>query len=307
MLINKGIESNFLDTIKQKANMLPKNHKDKITVFDNKYLFYFLKDKTNYILAVKQLDSNNIIKIRYSLDGVMINKITDEISNGSIIRKSGNKEITIIDNEIMQSKQNIPLKPIEKIKYESLFIENPNIGVIDCETYLNLNDVNKIYCLGFMTNLNDKPIIYYVDNTTLDSDKIVLDMINELLRPKYNNITFYCHNLGGYDIVFILKVLNNYNDINADQYKISCVLRKDKVIKVTISKSYNKITHQFTIFDSYCMLNDSLYNLSNKFEVETIKTKFPYSFAKEKNLYYCLLYTSPSPRDRTRSRMPSSA
>ena len=23
--------------------------------------------------------------------------------------------------------------------------------------------------------------------------------------------------------------------------------------------------------------------------------------------YYCLLYTSPSPRDRTRSRMPSSA
>ena len=27
----------------------------------------------------------------------------------------------------------------------------------------------------------------------------------------------------------------------------------------------------------------------------------------DKNLYLCLLYTSPSPRDRTRSRMPSSA
>ena len=25
------------------------------------------------------------------------------------------------------------------------------------------------------------------------------------------------------------------------------------------------------------------------------------------SFYYCLLYTSPSPRDRTRSRMPSSA
>ena len=24
-------------------------------------------------------------------------------------------------------------------------------------------------------------------------------------------------------------------------------------------------------------------------------------------IYFCLLYTSPSPRDRTRSRMPSSA
>ena len=27
----------------------------------------------------------------------------------------------------------------------------------------------------------------------------------------------------------------------------------------------------------------------------------------DKELYFCLLYTSPSPRDRTRSRMPSSA
>ena len=30
------------------------------------------------------------------------------------------------------------------------------------------------------------------------------------------------------------------------------------------------------------------------------------SFEREM-LYFCLLYTSPSPRDRTRSRMPSSA
>ena len=29
--------------------------------------------------------------------------------------------------------------------------------------------------------------------------------------------------------------------------------------------------------------------------------------AYDVNLYICLLYTSPSPRDRTRSRMPSSA
>ena len=28
---------------------------------------------------------------------------------------------------------------------------------------------------------------------------------------------------------------------------------------------------------------------------------------KTGSIYYCLLYTSPSPRDRTRSRMPSSA
>ena len=32
----------------------------------------------------------------------------------------------------------------------------------------------------------------------------------------------------------------------------------------------------------------------------------PYGF-KRQDPYACLLYTSPSPRDRTRSRMPSSA
>ena len=35
------------------------------------------------------------------------------------------------------------------------------------------------------------------------------------------------------------------------------------------------------------------------------RTKSPH--IKQGRVYYCLLYTSPSPRDRTRSRMPSSA
>ena len=36
-------------------------------------------------------------------------------------------------------------------------------------------------------------------------------------------------------------------------------------------------------------------------------SKFRYKDFDELKLYCCLLYTSPSPRDRTRSRMPSSA
>ena len=42
------------------------------------------------------------------------------------------------------------------------------------------------------------------------------------------------------------------------------------------------------------------------------KLRYDKKFLKERNYYFknyigCLLYTSPSPRDRTRSRMPSSA
>ena len=43
--------------------------------------------------------------------------------------------------------------------------------------------------------------------------------------------------------------------------------------------------------------------------IEVLKSKIHCARVTEANLNYmgCLLYTSPSPRDRTRSRMPSSA
>ena len=39
---------------------------------------------------------------------------------------------------------------------------------------------------------------------------------------------------------------------------------------------------------------------------ETVRFRYPHAFSDIHN-NNCLLYTSPSPRDRTRSRMPSSA
>ena len=42
-------------------------------------------------------------------------------------------------------------------------------------------------------------------------------------------------------------------------------------------------------------------------EIETIEKKWPNALEGLGRNYVCLLYTSPSPRDRTRSRMPSSA
>ena len=37
------------------------------------------------------------------------------------------------------------------------------------------------------------------------------------------------------------------------------------------------------------------------------KKTFRFAMISDTQRWYCLLYTSPSPRDRTRSRMPSSA
>ena len=44
-------------------------------------------------------------------------------------------------------------------------------------------------------------------------------MVDELLKNKYNNIHFYCHNLHGYDIVYLLKTIEKFNE-----YLHTCVI-----------------------------------------------------------------------------------
>lgn len=276
---------NFLDIIKGKAKFLRTNHKDNITRFDSDFKFYSLKDSKNidYILAIKILKNNFVEKIRYSLDGVVINHVTDNIVDGFLVRTIGDKQIVFKNDKIVSSKQIIKLKAISKPKYKPLFTENKNIGVIDTETYLAKDSIRIIYALGFKTNLAKDAITYYIDKKTLDSNDIVLTMVNELLRPKYSNVTFYCDNFGGYDSVFILKVLYEYNDnYPYKKYKIDCILRDSKIIKVKISRDGNSLT----ILDSYPMLSDKLITLGENFEVATLKSKFPYKFLIQDNLFY---------------------
>ena len=132
------------------------------------------------------------------------------------------------------------MKSVAKYSTKDSFIENPNIGVIDSETFLGKDNIQKIYAIGFKTNLDPKPVIYYIDKDNLDTSKLILSMVNELVTSKYNNITFYCHNLGGYNIIFIISILYNYNDNNEDKYNISPILRDGKIIHIKISKGKKK-------------------------------------------------------------------
>ena len=284
---------NFLDLIRNKAKVLTHNHKDNITHFDENFRFYLLKDNSDFVLAIKKLSVNSFDKIRYSLSGVVINHVTDNAVYNLILRSWGERLITIDNGKIVNTKQNIKLKALELPSYKPLFVENSNIGVIDIETYRTIDNTFKVYALGFKTNLDVKSKIYYVDKTSLDSDKIVLSLVDELLRSKYENITFYCHNLAGYDIVFILSILYNYNDtvsyvrnekeaLNNHKYKVNCTLREDKIIKVKISKGAGS----FIILDSYAMLPNKLSKLGEDFDVPVLKSKFPYMFATTDHLFY---------------------
>ena len=96
---------------------------------------------------------------------------------------------------------------------------------------------------------------------------------------KYNNI----YRLGVKILTLRFKIINNY--MNKQQIE-----EQD-----TFFEFFDTWTEPLPVPEKYCLDNDV-----EDFIIDKIKEALI-----EHN--GCLLYTSPSPRDRTRSRMPSSA
>lgn len=48
----------------------------------------------------------------------------------------------------------------------------------------------------------------------MDSDKVIYILLDILFENKYEKYIFYCHNLGGFDSIFLIKYLVNYNKFN---------------------------------------------------------------------------------------------
>ena len=117
---------------------------------------------------------------------------------------------------------------------------------------------------------------------------------------KYNNYIFYVHNLGGYDGPFILKILRQANiDKGFEYYKLSYLFRDNKLLKLEIKinvssvrtikkddKSIKESNIKITLYDSFKLLNNSLYNLSNSFGVSVSKGYFPHEFVNKDTLFY---------------------
>lgn len=201
-----------------------------------------------------------------------------------LTRYSGLNKLSIINNEVTKSILPIKLKPLSKyICKNKTWRINSNIGVLDIETFRNSNNNSyEIYALGFRTVLSLDVKMYYIDPTNLSGAEVLLRLINEIIRNKYSNITFYAHNLGGYDSIFILKVLHDYNNKNDDKYIISTVFRDNKIITLSIRKGKNSIT----IRDSYAILTNSLAKLAYDFGVTTQISLFPYRFENKNPLFY---------------------
>nr|YP_008965337.1 hypothetical protein [Rhynchosporium agropyri]AHC02313.1 hypothetical protein [Rhynchosporium agropyri] len=193
----QGVLINLLDKINEKNHLIRNKHKDIRTSFDMSCKFYHIKSRIDYILVIRILKDNQVEKIKYSLSGVLLSSVVDTTDGNKVSRFRGSETLHIVDNIAMDKSNKITFKPIESYKVKSrTWWANPNIGVIDLETYLEDDNIHKLYALGFRTNLNENPVVYYIDKK-FNRNVLVLNMIDELLRPKYKNITFYSHKKRG--------------------------------------------------------------------------------------------------------------
>lgn len=282
-----GVLCNFLDKIAFSNSLIRSNLKSIRNVFSTNSKFYSIKTANgHFIFVITVLPDKKIEKLVYSLSGALISSFVDLVVGNKVYRSSRNETLELVNNKLLTKSQKISLKAIEKPKLKlTSWLPNPNIGVLDLETYKDLvKDTINVYAVGIKTNLSPEPLMFYIDKE-LNSHILVLKIIDEMLRSKYSNITFYAHNLGGYDIVFILKILYDYNDSVKSkdlEYKVIPIVRDNKIIKVTIQKGIYSVV----IMDSYCILTSSLYELCESFNVKTKKSVFPHSFAIKNNLFY---------------------
>jgi hypothetical protein len=110
-----------LNKILEKSNYIRKSHSDYVTLFDSSYSFVYIKSNIDYILAAKQLSTNSIEILKFSLSGIFISKTVDNFSDNSIIREKGNETIYINDkNEVTKNIIDIKLNKLKKynLKYD---------------------------------------------------------------------------------------------------------------------------------------------------------------------------------------------
>ena len=263
----------------------------KIVDYLNDNLNIFIDSKHRYITILDKKYTNgklqHYISI-YTLDGGHVLDVKDNrISETSFSRNMGNITNMYTNNTITKTLVNIKLEPLKLSKISKslvdLQISNPNIGTLDLETYVD-NEISKVYAIGFYTRQH-KLKTFYINRETLDSSELILNCIDCMLTSKYTGYTFYVHNLGGYDIVFLLKTLISFN-LKENMYKLNTTTRGNLILSLSISKKINTKTYNIKIVDSYNILSHSLKDLCKTYKSDTVKDIFPYEFITRHRLFY---------------------
>ena len=97
-------------------------------------------------------------------------------------------------------------------------------------------------------------------------------MLNDL-----DGYTFYVHNLGRFDSVFIVKSL-----VLNDRFEVTPIWKDNTIVSLTIKYGDSKII----LLDYLQLIPESLKNILKSFNCNVQKGQFPYSFVNKENLFY---------------------
>lgn len=309
----KLLSSETAFTYLQKINankVIVKQEPEDFSEVDSIYLY----NDTNIIIN-KKINDVFYRDVYSANSGILFFTCKDVIKDANTFSRTiGNSVFIISSNKVTDIFNHKELSAIKYYDPTYKASSNPFIGTIDLETYVDTDGYSKVYALGFYSNshknMKQSPTLYYLSSYS-NSSELVLDCIDNMLVSKYNGYTFYAHNFGGFDAIFILKILKEAN-INKgfEYYKIKHTFRDNKILDmeikttvetrklvskkikkdgknviVQVEEVYNP-TYTICIVDSYSLLSGSLYNLSRSFNLEVTKGYFPHAFVNRDTLSY---------------------
>ena len=272
----------------------------------------YLTNKFNYYRIVFHNKTGKLVFCSkdsfYNDNLVFLNKDTSkyfvrEIGNLSVVLNNFNdielfiKKIDLPSikyteyNKIINQDSNLSMSKVGK----PIPTRNPKFGVFDVETFIDTSSdgikYSRVFALGFGINMGNLSMYYlsdYFENTPESSNKLVIKCIDDMLKPEYHKYTFYVHNFGRFDAIFLHKILLDYNltATPENQYKLVPLYRDNKMIRLEVLKIINKKIIKISFVDSLNILNDKLEKLCEDFGVSITKGLFPYSFVNKDNLVY---------------------
>jgi len=245
-------------------------------IFNGEYasveIYYNEDNLLCYKVSIREFDKNNL-----SFKNEVIKNWIDIKTEGGFIREF-NKKIFYYDKKNnlinVEISFNCPKFPIYKKddKFEA------KIGTIDFETFGdNLGfGFHKVYAAGFA--IKNKTELFYIELGET-SDEFVYKFFWRLFlnNKNLNGYTFYVHNLGRFDSVFIIKALTKDKD-----FIISPIWKDNSILSLTIEHFKTKIIN----LDSLQLIPGNLDNILKSFNCSIKKNKFPYKAVSKKTLFY---------------------
>lgn len=235
---------------------------DTLKVFKQyNYVYIIHHQEKKRLVTIVNSSNKNILSFTDYIIDQSLDKFKRIITNQEYYFSGGK---LIVKTFIRKTNYLLPIKKQKKLTNKFI--------TLDIETR-NIDNVLTPFCISFYDGT--KYYSYYLSDFS-SSDNMIMRCISDLMKAKYDKYIIYCHNLSGFDGIYLLRILASFK--NAKLYPI---LRDDKMINLHFEfKSNSTTNYRINFRDSLLMLPYSLEKLTKTFDVDR-KLFFPHDLIEE--------------------------